>query len=184
MTQRLSADDWLNAAFRMMIADGIESVRVERLAVALNLTKGSFYWHFKDRPALLAAMLAAWQARATGAIIDAVEAEGGSPAERLAKLISLVFRSDGRLDRAIRAWAATDTAAASAQAAIDSRRLDYVTALLSAAGLSDETARARARFTYQALIGQFQIGSPLSPDERVAETLAQILPVLLLRADQ
>jgi AcrR family transcriptional regulator len=49
------------------------------------VTKGSFYWHFEDRRALLEAMLEAWRARATNAIIDEVEAKGATPSPGCAR---------------------------------------------------------------------------------------------------
>src|SRR5437763_15488297 len=57
---RLDAEAWIAAAFDALAEGGIDAVRVEPLAKALDITKGSFYWHFADRHALLDAMLAAW----------------------------------------------------------------------------------------------------------------------------
>ncbi len=54
---RLDADAWIAAAFDALAEGGIDAVRVEPLATALGITKGSFYWHFADRRALLDAML-------------------------------------------------------------------------------------------------------------------------------
>ena len=57
---RLDAAAWVAAAFDALADGGIDAVRVEPLAKALGITKGSFYWHFADRRALLDAMLDAW----------------------------------------------------------------------------------------------------------------------------
>ena len=57
---RLDAAAWIAAAFDALADGGIDAVRVEPLAKALGITKGSFYWHFADRRALLDAMLDAW----------------------------------------------------------------------------------------------------------------------------
>jgi AcrR family transcriptional regulator len=40
------------------------------MAKALGVTEGSFYWHFRDRQALLAR----WEKNATQAIIDEIDA--------------------------------------------------------------------------------------------------------------
>jgi AcrR family transcriptional regulator len=66
----LSRGDWVAVALGILADEGIEAVRITRLAVDLGVTRGSFYWHFKDRDDLLAALIAAWEARNTKALID------------------------------------------------------------------------------------------------------------------
>jgi AcrR family transcriptional regulator len=178
MADKLDRADWIHAGFAMLAAGGIDAVRVERLAAVLKVTKGSFYWHFRDRPALVAALLEAWQAEATSDIITRVEARGGDAASRLAALLSIVFRSDGRLDMAVRDWASRDAAARAAQAVVDQRRLAYVETLFLELGFSTPEALARARFAYQALIGQFSLGDQ-GGEERMRELREIILPMLM-----
>jgi Transcriptional regulator len=59
--QRLSADDWAQAALDMIAEQGVGAVAVEPLARRLGVTKGSFYWHFPSRDALLQAALERWE---------------------------------------------------------------------------------------------------------------------------
>lgn len=61
MDQDLSRSDWLKAARLALLQGGVDAVRVERLARNLQVTKGSFYWHFKDREQLLEALLREWE---------------------------------------------------------------------------------------------------------------------------
>jgi len=61
MDKDLGKDDWLKAARLALLQGGVEAVRVEKLARALNVTKGSFYWHFKDREELLDSLLREWE---------------------------------------------------------------------------------------------------------------------------
>jgi AcrR family transcriptional regulator len=180
MKSRLDREDWIAASLTALAEGGVEAVRVERLAAMLRITKGSFYWHFRDRPDLLAALLEAWQAAATADIIAHVEARGGDAGARLRHLIGIVTRSDGRLDMAVRNWAGQDAAAASAMAAVDHRRLAYVADLFGQLGFGPADALARARFCYQALVGQFRMGG-LTVEERLADVLGVILPVLMRR---
>jgi AcrR family transcriptional regulator len=177
--QRLGERDWIEAGLRALAQGGVDAVRVERLARTLRVTKGSFYWHFKDRESLLAALLAAWQAEATNDIIARVEAEGGDAGTRLRTLFTIVARSDGRLDQAVRNWAGRDAAARSAQRQVDQRRLAYVEGLFRGVGFTPAEAMARARLVYHALIGQFMIGSPATRAERLAESLDVIHPMLV-----
>src|SRR5690606_21017046 len=59
---RLSADDWAEAALDLIAEQGVAAVAVEPLARRLGVTKGSFYWHFPSRDALLQAALERWEA--------------------------------------------------------------------------------------------------------------------------
>ena len=85
-------DDWISAALAALAEGGIDAVKVERLAARLGVSKGSFYWHFKDRPTLLAALLDLWDGNFTQQQID--EAAGlATPAARLRKVAELALRS-------------------------------------------------------------------------------------------
>jgi AcrR family transcriptional regulator len=154
---KAGASDWIRAGLALLGRAGIEAVRVEPLAAKLGVTKGSFYWHFKDRDALHMAMLAAWRADTTRNVIARVEAESAGKGERLTLLISLATRNTGlaRLEIAIRAWAKTDERAAGAVGEIDRQRMDYVASLLRDLGIEPRTARLRAKILYLALIGGF-----------------------------
>ena len=170
MNTRLGNSEWIDAALRALAADGIDAVRVERLATTLKVTKGSFYWHFPDRDALLDALLDTWKTDATAAIIAEVETRGGDARAKLLHLITLVFNAHGSLDRQIRAWAANDARARTALDQIDQRRLNYLALLFGGAGFSPSQSRIRARFAYHALIGRFTMGTtPQSPRSREAE---------------
>jgi AcrR family transcriptional regulator len=68
-----SADDWVDAAYERFNAGGLGAVKVEAVARDLGTTKGSFYWHFTDRPALVRAVTERWEARETDRFIAAAE---------------------------------------------------------------------------------------------------------------
>src|SRR5512147_372241 len=87
-----SAADWLQAAFHALRTGGVAAVKIEPLARSLGLTKGSFYWHFRDREALLDALLAEWERRAGERILARIESAGKSPQERLSLLFETVIR--------------------------------------------------------------------------------------------
>ena len=63
---------------------GIRAVAVESLARDMGVTKGSFYWHFPNRDALLEQSLLRWEKRdqenlkaSLGQITDALFKVGG-----------------------------------------------------------------------------------------------------------
>jgi AcrR family transcriptional regulator len=182
MRTQLGPEAWIEAGLAALRDHGVDGVRIERLAQALEMTKGSFYWHFKDRAALLDAMLEAWRRRATFAVIDEVENAGGDAVQRLRQLSTIVGRIEGRLDLAVRAWAGQDAAVQAALDAIDRRRLDYLASLFGELSFSPAEAAARARLVYHALIGELTIGGRLADDERLAERFEIIIPMLVRRS--
>ncbi|MFB7797518.1 TetR/AcrR family transcriptional regulator [Isoptericola sp. NPDC056134] len=158
----LSAADWVRAAAGRLAADGVDAVRVEPLARELGVSKGSFYWHFADRAALLDALLEHWRTVGTAGVITRVEEASDDPADRLLGLLRLAFEHagggpgavlDGRFDGAVRAWAAHDTRARDAVHAVDGARTAYLERLLIGAGAPD--APRRAAILYRALLGEY-----------------------------
>lgn len=155
--ERLGREAWLEAAFTELARGGVEAVRVEPIAVRLGVTKGSFYWHFEDRSALLEAVLEAWERRATAAIIERVDARSDTPRERLELLMSFTTPVDrgAAIENAIRAWGQREPKVRRRLGVVDETRQAYVRDLLVASGLSRARATARARVFYLALIGEF-----------------------------
>src|SRR5688572_29530985 len=84
--RRLRRDDWIRGAIAQLQRGGIDAVRVAALAPRLGVTRGSFYWHFADRAALLEALLEDWEAETPQLIAAASEAP--APRERLLRFFS------------------------------------------------------------------------------------------------
>ncbi len=154
---RLDAAAWIAAGFDALAAGGIDAVRVEPLAKALAITKGSFYWHFADRRALLDAMLAAWMDGRIAAIREQSTARG-APEAVLRALADLYTRHANvrglSIELAIRALARSDEDAAKAVRAVDRERLRHVGDLFAALGWPRAEAQARAIQFYSFLFGQ------------------------------
>jgi len=87
---RLGPEDWTKAALAAIADKGTANVSVERLARELGATKGSFYWHFKDRPALIDAALQRWERDFTDRIIERLSGIA-DPRERFRKLLESSF---------------------------------------------------------------------------------------------
>lgn len=152
-TQKLDTNAWIEAALDLLAAQGIDGVRVEPLAKQLHVTKGSFYWHFRDRDALLEAMLARWRRQATLQNIERIEQTHEPAPVRLKRLMDLPFHG-ARADRAahielsIRLWGRRDDRARSALEEVDQLRLHYIGQLLEQCGVPAEESRARAILVY------------------------------------
>lgn len=178
---KLGQQDWINLGLEVLADNGVEAVRVEPLAKLLNVTKGSFYWHFKSREELLEAILQEWVNRETESIIEQVEAAGGDALTKLLYLFELAIQDDGQVENAIRAWAANDSRVAAILDQVDRRRLDYTKTLFLKVGFAPFEATVRARMVYYALIGELVLGIQTNRAERLAEMHLQHL--ILTRQD-
>jgi AcrR family transcriptional regulator len=163
---RLDAGAWIAAAFDAFAGGGIGAVRVEPLAKALDITKGSFYWHFADRRALLDAMLAVWSEGRIAAIREQAAARG-APDAVLSDLADLYTRHANirglGIELAIRSLARTDQAAAKAVRAVDRERLRHVGDLFAALGWPGSQAQTRAILFYSYLFGQSLLDAQVVP---------------------
>ena len=90
---RTPRTSWIQEGLRALGVGGPDAVRIEKLAQALGVTKGGFYWHFEDRPALLEEMLDAWERLVVDEAIDRVESEGGDARAKLRRLSALASSS-------------------------------------------------------------------------------------------
>lgn len=158
---RLSADDWAQAALDLIAEAGVQAVAVEPLARRLGVTKGSFYWHFPSRDALLQAALERWETVEQEALFGALESMPDSR-DRLRALFQMVARE--YKSHVIYSALLKAQDHASVQPVIErvsKRRLDYLTASFRQAGLGREDAQHRARLTYAAYVGFLQLNLQL-----------------------
>lgn len=156
--RRLTRDDWTAGALAMVGELGLDRLAVEPLAERLGTTKGSFYWHFKDRRALLEATLAQWEKQATEAVIAEVERE--PDVERLAALIARVSRQSPTSRAELTFLAAgDDPLVRPVVTRVHKSRLKYLTTRLVSLGLAPARARARATICYSAYLGGLLLDS-------------------------
>ncbi|MEC9244541.1 MAG: TetR/AcrR family transcriptional regulator [Pseudomonadota bacterium] len=159
-SQDLAREDWVLAGLVALAEGGIASVRVERLAKSLNVSKGSFYWHFSDRADLLSALLDLWEKDFTVQLIVNVSSLP-TPRARLLALAEEALNAsmDGvdvaQAEGAFSAWAVLDPAAADRVRIIEARRVSYLTDELSLMGADTSNAERLAKGIYLALIGVF-----------------------------
>ena len=152
------SQDWISAALDVLAEGGVDGVRVEVVAQRLGVTKGGFYRRYRDRRALLDAMLETWVAGRIDAIQRQTELGAETPRERLRSLIRLFserLNAQGlSIELAIRQWARSDEMAAAAVARVDKVRLASVAALYALLGFSETDAQARGVLFYTFIFGR------------------------------
>ncbi|WP_457095575.1 TetR/AcrR family transcriptional regulator [Lysobacter sp. P5_B9] len=160
-TGRLSADDWASAALDLIAEQGVAAVAVEPLARRLGVTKGSFYWHFPSREALLVAALERWEKMEQELLFGELEPIN-DPRARLRALFNLVaheYKSHVVYSELIKAM--DHPAVQPVIGRVSERRLDYLTASFRQAGLVRTDARHRAQLLYSAYVGFLQLNLQL-----------------------
>lgn len=161
--RRLSRKDWIDAAIAMGAEQGFDRIAVDALAPRLGATRGSFYWHFRDRAELVQAVLEEWERAATSNTIERLQ--GVSADEALEQVISAAFNAGHLEDQA--EWRligmADDPQIGPVVARVHQRRLAFIEQLLTAKGLPDAEAAERARLAYVAYLGWLALRQ-LEPD--------------------
>lgn len=158
---RLSAEDWAQAALDLIAEQGVAAVAVEPLARRLGVTKGSFYWHFPSRDALLVAALERWEKVEQETVFGKLEVIP-DPSQRLRSLFDVVaheYKSHIIYSELLKAL--DHPAVQPVIGRVSQRRLDYLTASFRQAGLGRMDAQHRARLAYAAYVGFLQLNLQL-----------------------
>ncbi len=187
---KVTREDWLLAALAALASTGVSGVAVDPLARQLGVTRGSFYWHFKDRAALLEESLLLWEEQSTLGFIGELAAMA-DPRERLEALFYGALTDDtvAGLEPAIVAHAEHPVVGA-VLARVTERRLDYLAELFGEVGLDAAVARRQAVATYAAYLGWIELRraapaiapeTAASSESPAAEALAHLLAMVTPR---
>ena len=176
---RLSVDDWIQAGYAIVADAGIEALKLDRLCSRLNVTKGSFYWHFKDMAAYRAALVEGWAQLRDGDRKHFGELGHLEPRERLAQMMtSLLGERQWTLERAMREWARTDRSVAESVRAADHLVLEAVRQAFVDAGFGGDDADMRANATFAAGVGFLHL-SDAPPTARLIAQRERFLDLML-----
>ncbi|WP_146584393.1 TetR/AcrR family transcriptional regulator [Puniceibacterium confluentis] len=153
---RGSEELWLEAAYQLLIEQGVEAVKVMPLAKRVGLSRTSFYGHFDSREALLAALIARWQDKNTGNMVARTRAFAETIAEAVLNLFDCWLQPglfDAQLDFAIRNWALGDPALRAVLESTDQDRIAAIRAMFERFGYAPAEAEVRAFTVYYTQIG-------------------------------
>ncbi|MEO3824673.1 TetR/AcrR family transcriptional regulator [Actinomadura sp. B10D3] len=168
---RVARRDWIEAGYRELARAGERAVTIAALAARLGVTKGSFYWHFKDRPELMRALLDRWAHERTDEVLGLALGSTADPRERLRRIQAL-GREIAPVDRAMRLWAQHEPAAEEAVRHADRALLGHISACLEGLGFDGEEARLRALLMLRAWAGGYLVpGTDPDPQDRMLEIL-------------
>ena len=169
---------WVGAATQALAEGGPDAVRVEALAASLGVSKGGFYWHFKDRGALLGEVLDAWEKTSVGDVIERVEGQPDDARSKLKHLFDLARSADFVVELAIRDWSRRDTGVAERLIRVDNRRMEYLRSLFGQFCDDERDVEARAMLAFSLFIGSYFIAAR-HPEKSRSEVLQLSIDRLL-----
>ena len=161
---------WLDAAYALLVEGGVEAVKVMPLAAKLGLSRTSFYWHFADREALLAGLIARWQSQNTANLIARTQAPAATIAEAMLNVNDCWITPalfDSRMEFAIRTWALTDPVLAEVLRDADLVRIQALTAMFERFSYPEHEARVRAQTVYLTQVGYISMRTEESLEFRL-----------------
>lgn len=175
--QRGSEEAWLRGACALLKEAGVEAVKVMPLAQRLGLSRTSFYWHFKDRDALLEALVRRWEERNTGQLVARCEAYAENICEAMFNLFDCWLDDalfDAGLDLAIRNWARNDPALQERLDRADARRKAAIEAMFTRFGYARAEAEVRAMTVIYTQIGYISMRVSEDRAARIARMPAYV----------
>lgn len=169
--QRGSKELWLDAAYELLISDGIDAVKVMPLAKRLNLTRTGFYWFFSDLAELHSAMIDRWENQNTGILVERCKRDASNICEALFNLMDCWLDPslfDARLDLAIRNWARVDPDLQRRLTKADRLRIEAVAGIFRRYGFSPKQSEVRGLTVIYTQIGYISMRIKEDRQERLA----------------
>lgn len=166
---RLSREDWLAVARDALIEEGKDGVKVERLAKRLNVTRGGFYWHFRDRDDLCDTLLRSWERETNELFEKALQGNHANGLEEFLALCRMWIDEDvysPTYDSAMRDWARVSKRAENAVRRVDKRRIDILKRIYEDMDYDEDDAFIRARILYFHQVGYYTLGIGESRPQR------------------
>lgn len=155
-------------------------MRIEVLARDLGVSKGSFYWHFRDRNDLLEKLLARWEDGELDWLNAAAEA---GAAMQWANFIEKTSNPEGmRMEVALRTWARRDERVAVRVAAIEKRKARLIVDVLREVGFTQSAAESGSELVLLICLGWIDRGTRDRQANPLGSSLGELLSEFLLAA--
>jgi len=173
---------WLDTGIKTLIEEGIDAVRVDRLATKLDISRGSFYHHYHDRNDLLKAVLDHYIQTNHQNLVAMLPALQGTAREKLWTLWTATANQEFRdYDWAIRMWGMHDPQVADVLNKIDVKRMDVMIALFMEMGFTEDESWIRAALAYHGSLGDRAFFAPFPPMSKRLEWRKIALDLLTRR---
>ncbi len=167
----LTRNNWIDAAREMLIAEGVSSLSLRRIAARLNATTGAFYWLFSNLEDLLVGLREDWRTRNSAAFDRVFENPELDCFQKYLGYIRVLLQEgtyDPNYDSAMRDWAHSSDSTRAVLADVDNRRIAQLQAMFNEMGFGTRSSRVRALMTYFHQSGYYRMEIDETPEERLA----------------
>ncbi|MGI9242176.1 MAG: TetR/AcrR family transcriptional regulator [Verrucomicrobiales bacterium] len=145
-TRRVSKAEWLQTALDSLEEEGVDGIRVERIARRLGISKSGFYWHFKDRDDLRRQIIEYWAHEYTEVVTINPQFAVGTPEERLERIMMMIIEHDlTRYDLEMKTWGKTDPEIARRVRQVFRLRLKFSRDIFREMGFTGDELEVRTR---------------------------------------
>lgn len=182
---QLTRDDWLDAAAGEVAAGGFSNLRVLTLAKRLGVTRGSFYWHFRDHEDLVVSFLDRWRDRRF-VELDYMRPKGENPEQELHQILQLLLTDAARnirrlqVELAVRDYARRNEHAARIVDEVDQARVEQNKLLFRNLGVTEDQVEDLATLMYMATVGSQVVQAGRKGNEAAVERIEQLVARLAL----
>ena len=168
--QRLTKEQWLSLALDVLVLNGSKALSLNSLIEHLHVTKGSFYWHFKDQADFQFSLVDYWHEAHTLVVANKIDAEDGGPDNRLSSLMKMVIAEHHVLfDGAITTLTIQNPDLKPKVQASYEYRINYIRKQLSAMGFTGKDLSTRARMFVAFMTSEPLVNAELSLKQRTAQ---------------
>lgn len=144
--KRVSKSDWLQEALIALEEEGVDGIKVERLAKRLKISKSGFYWHFKNREDLIVEIIDYWAHEYTEVVTTNTQFQSAPPLQRLEKIMEMIIDADlTRFELEMQAWAKSDARIMKKIQQVYEMRLDFSRDIFRELGFKGVELEVRTR---------------------------------------
>ena len=144
--KRISKAAWLDRALEILETEGMQGVRVDRMARDFGISRAGFYYHFRDRSDVLQKMLAHWGTEFTEVVVNDPGLSKLNPEKKLLRIMEMILDQDlTRYDLAIRDWSKRDKKAAKMVSKVYKLRVDFLRGIFRELGFRGQPLEMRTR---------------------------------------
>ena len=169
-SRRLSRDQWLTQALEVLARNGSAALSLNNLINQFHVTKGSFYWHFKNQADFQSALIDHWHETHTLVVAKAIDRVEGGPEAQLNSLMKMVISEQHVLfDSAVTALTIQNPDLKQKVQTSYDFRVDYVRKRFAAMGFRGKDLSARTRMFVAFMTSEPLVNAGLSIKQRVAQ---------------
>ncbi|PLX66716.1 MAG: hypothetical protein C0603_10965 [Denitrovibrio sp.] len=156
-------DIWIECGYEILAEKGHEFITVDELSTRMGISRGSFFYHFKNRDGFIKAMMTKW-VEDTENIIAGLD-YSGTFEECYDKVTNGILCFDVNRELNIRTWGGSEQIVKDCIVEIDRKRLDSFKNIFAKLPLNEDITNTLAKFRYSLLIGLKQIDNSISAEE-------------------